>query len=270
MSRTSFRRVRTMKSPNWSSSCKGPRLLNASSPRAVPRTDTECQKAAMSSPAFCYGPRQVLTSVARVVLISFEGLPDDPDLTVDHIDGDVANDDLKNLQFLIGFQNYRKGGRQEAHFYEAVDMSAIPTSVATDIWTTHPTLPHVQCSESGYLRLTAGRGLIPLNQGWYGHRNARVAGVWPWLSVHRAIAETFVCDGPIPEGMVVHHRDGDATNNAHTNLQIITPAQNARYSRRFHGSNTSGVNGVYWSKQRKMWIAMISVEGQKKYLGASR
>jgi uncharacterized CHY-type Zn-finger protein len=32
-------------------------------------------------------------------------------------------------------------------------------------------------------------------------------------------------------------------------------------------NNTSGVNGVYWSKQRKKWYAQITVNYRTKYVG---
>jgi len=43
-------------------------------------------------------------------------------------------------------------------------------------------------------------------------------------SVHCLVAETFI--GPPPEGLVVHHIDGDKTNNKKQNLRYITHKEN--------------------------------------------
>ena len=42
--------------------------------------------------------------------------------------------------------------------------------------------------------------------------------------VHRLVATAFI--GPIPDGMVVNHKDGDPKNNRPENLEICTPQWN--------------------------------------------
>lgn len=70
--------------------------------------------------------------------------------------------------------------------------------------------------------------------------------------VHRVIWELF--NGPIPEGFVIDHLDGNSVNNNIKNLSLKTNAENARNSKR-SVRNTSGVTGVsyvctgYWRAQ---------------------
>lgn len=73
--------------------------------------------------------------------------------------------------------------------------------------------------------------------------------------VHRVIWELF--NGPIPEGFVIDHLDGNSVNNNITNLALKTVAENTRNSKR-NIRNTSGVAGVsyvctgYWRAQWHM------------------
>lgn len=60
-----------------------------------------------------------------------------------------------------------------------------------------------------------------------------------WLRVHVLIFVTF--NGPIPQGLVIDHIDGQKTNNVLTNLRAVTIAQNCQnpntrhnYTRRYH------------------------------------
>lgn len=45
-------------------------------------------------------------------------------------------------------------------------------------------------------------------------------------NVHTLVAEAFL--GPRPEGMVVHHKDGNRDNCHLSNLEYVTLAENAR------------------------------------------
>ena len=46
---------------------------------------------------------------------------------------------------------------------------------------------------------------------------------------HNVVYECFV--GPIPEGMIVHHRDNDKQNARLDNLELVTKSQNSLYAR---------------------------------------
>jgi hypothetical protein len=78
------------------------------------------------------------------------------------------------------------------------------------------------------------------------------------------IAWTFV-HGDIPVGFFVDHIDGNATNNAITNLRLVTHSENHR-NRRIQSNNSSGVPGV--RMQRGKWCARVKINGKEKYLGS--
>jgi hypothetical protein len=71
--------------------------------------------------------------------------------------------------------------------------------------------------------------------------------------------------GVIPHGLFVDHIDGDATNNAISNLRLVTHSENHR-NRRIQSNNSSGVPGV--QMRRGKWCARIKINGKEKYLGS--
>jgi NUMOD4 motif-containing protein/HNH endonuclease len=56
------------------------------------------------------------------------------------------------------------------------------------------------------------------------HRNSIAKAVF----VHRLVAGAFI--GPLPEGKQVNHKDGTKTHNAPTNLEYVTPSENAKHA----------------------------------------
>lgn len=68
-----------------------------------------------------------------------------------------------------------------------------------------------------------------------------------------------------PKDMVVDHADGNTLNNMRENLRICTQAENGRNS--LIKTNTSGMRGVHWHKGAKKWVAKISVDYERKFLG---
>ena len=70
--------------------------------------------------------------------------------------------------------------------------------------------------------------------------------------------------GYLPDS--IDHIDGNSLNNRIENLRpanVIENQQNAK----LRTDNTSGVKGVYWSKQHGKWKAQIKVAKRQKYLG---
>jgi hypothetical protein len=70
--------------------------------------------------------------------------------------------------------------------------------------------------------------------------------------------------GPIPDGMVIDHKDGNPFNNKLDNLRLSTRSQNM-WNSRMRKSNALGFKGV--SKQRRKFVASISKNGKPLYLG---
>jgi len=70
--------------------------------------------------------------------------------------------------------------------------------------------------------------------------------------------------GYIPK--TIDHIDGDSLNNRIENLRAVTTSQNLQNTKK-RKTNKSGYKGVSWSKQRKSWIAQITVNRKCKNLG---
>lgn len=68
------------------------------------------------------------------------------------------------------------------------------------------------------------------------------------------------------EHLQLDHIDGNRANNALSNLRPATNAINS-LNRAMSSRNTSGVTGIYWSKQHGMWRAILQVDGKAKHLG---
>jgi hypothetical protein len=67
-------------------------------------------------------------------------------------------------------------------------------------------------------------------------------------------------------GQVVDHIDGDGLNNRMVNLRYATSKQNRANSQRDR-DNQSGLKGVTWAKTSHKWMAQITHEGKRFYLG---
>ena len=66
------------------------------------------------------------------------------------------------------------------------------------------------------------------------------------FQVHRIIWEMLI--GPIPDKLVIDHKDGDPFNNNISNLKVKTQKLNCQ-NRKMKNINTSGFTGVCWIKQ---------------------
>lgn len=74
-----------------------------------------------------------------------------------------------------------------------------------------------------------------------------------WMYVH----------GEFPDGQI-DHTDGDKSNNLISNLRVVTQAQNSMNMKR-NASNTSGIKGVCFCKEKGKWEAAISRGGKRVY-----
>jgi hypothetical protein len=64
----------------------------------------------------------------------------------------------------------------------------------------------------------------------------------------------------------IDHINGDRTDNRISNLREATRAQNSLNTSK-HSDNASGRKGVHWSRSRQRWVAEITLNGTKTFLG---
>lgn len=93
--------------------------------------------------------------------------------------------------------------------------------------------------------------------GTKNYRAIKVDGAY--IKAHRYIWEQ--ANGPIPEGYLVDHIDGDIHNNALSNLRLATLTENNRNAR-LSSRNTTGVKGLSWDSKRSRYQACIWHEGR--------
>jgi hypothetical protein len=70
----------------------------------------------------------------------------------------------------------------------------------------------------------------------------------------------------IPENMVVDHINHSGLDNRLENLRIVTESENLANQPKYR-NNTSGHKGVYQCKRSQKWIAVISFNKKRFYLG---
>lgn len=85
------------------------------------------------------------------------------------------------------------------------------------------------------------------------------------LKVHRAHRIVWeLVRGPIPDGMVIDHIDGDGLNNNIENLRIVTDTINRRNSTT-RSDNSSGVSGVRYRTDRNSYaVTCYAINGSRQ------
>lgn len=99
-----------------------------------------------------------------------------------------------------------------------------------------------------------------VNRLTHGHRYASI-GKRKFLA-HRVIWK-MVHDEDAND---IDHINGDPSDNRLENLRNVPHIDNGRNMKR-RKNNTSGHNGISWSKQHKKWCASIHIEYRKKHVG---
>lgn len=84
------------------------------------------------------------------------------------------------------------------------------------------------------------------------------------LRMHWVVIERM--DLIIPEGMEPDHEDQNSLNNQRYNLRIVTKSVNC-FNRKIRQDNTSGCKGVTYSEEYNKWVARITVNKSRYYLG---
>jgi len=89
------------------------------------------------------------------------------------------------------------------------------------------------------------------------------------LNMHRQImfgANPNLQDSRADSKLIVDHKNRNALDNRRCNLRLATGTQNAR-NRSKDKRASSKYKGVSWRRQQRKWIAQISVNRKKIYLG---
>lgn len=81
------------------------------------------------------------------------------------------------------------------------------------------------------------------------------------IKLHRLILDCF--DSKI----TIDHINHNKLDNRKCNLRFVSRSQNGMNSQ-LHKNNTSGVSGVTWNKKIQKWVARITLDYERIYLGA--
>jgi hypothetical protein len=102
-----------------------------------------------------------------------------------------------------------------------------------------------------------------LRAGRYGKRGYMETSIhYNRYKNHRIIFLMF--HGYLPK--IVDHIDNNRLNNKIENLRAVTCSQNLQNAK-LSKSNTTGIKGVVWEKDRKYWKAQIMVNGKQIRIG---
>lgn len=83
--------------------------------------------------------------------------------------------------------------------------------------------------------------------------------------LHREVLARVLGE-PLTSTQHCDHINGDGLDNRRANLRLATATENAR-NRKISSNNTSGVNGVCWSRNMNRWKAYIKVSRKLLVLG---
>ena len=73
-------------------------------------------------------------------------------------------------------------------------------------------------------------------------------------------------NGPVPRGREIDHINGDRTDNRLENLRLVTRQDNMKNAK-VYDTNTSGVPGVSWRKDKQRWRAYVVDDYKQINLG---
>lgn len=96
-------------------------------------------------------------------------------------------------------------------------------------------------------------------KSFYAARTIRIGKTFKKILMHRLIMSP-------PDNKQIDHINGNKLDNRRSNLRICSINEN-RYNQGPLKSNTSGYKGVSWHIHSKKWIARITVNGNRKFLG---
>jgi len=84
-----------------------------------------------------------------------------------------------------------------------------------------------------------------------------------WYLAHRVAWAIYSGSWPKNE---IDHINGDRLDNRIANLRSVTSQENSKNTA-IGSNNKSGIVGVYWEKDRFLWVAIIHHSGKRKFIG---
>lgn len=99
-----------------------------------------------------------------------------------------------------------------------------------------------------------------LHKGGYAARNGTRPGEPHTIFLHHFVTSTGY-------KYVVDHINGNRLDNRKENLRIVTQQQNCFNRPPNKNKSSSKYKGVYWSKQKNLWLALIKINGKSRHLG---
>ena len=108
---------------------------------------------------------------------------------------------------------------------------------------------------------------LPLieSRNWYCDKDGYLVSCYYFAGVRRFVRFHRIVMNAQPYQCVDHINRNRADNRKH-NLRCCEYADNDRY-RGLYSTNTSGVAGVYFDKERDKWVASISYNSRRIYIG---
>jgi len=99
-----------------------------------------------------------------------------------------------------------------------------------------------------------------LHKGGYAARKLKLNKVSKTIFLHHFVTETDY-------KYIVDHINGNRLDNRKQNLRIVTAQQNAFNRSVNRYKNSSQYKGVFWSKEKKLWLSLIKIKGKSNHLG---
>ena len=109
---------------------------------------------------------------------------------------------------------------------------------------------------------------LPLIKGrdsWYCDKDGYLVSSYFYNGIRRFVRFHRLVMHAKP-GQCVDHINKNKADNRKKNLRCCERSENDR-NRSLYSCNTSGVAGVYFDKERKKWVASITYNYKKVYLG---
>lgn len=108
---------------------------------------------------------------------------------------------------------------------------------------------------------------LPLIQSrtWYCDKDGYLVSCYYYAGVRRFVRFHRIVAGANPK-QIVDHINGNRADNRKTNLRCCDYSKNG-INRCVSVTNTSGITGVCYDKHRRKWVANITINGKKLFLG---